>query len=84
MNDRQFDQFMKKFHVVLKQELQIFKEEMRAEIREELADNRGKIDWMMGAIDTNEKERLALGFNFDRKHKDHERRITALESTAGS
>ncbi len=39
----------------------------------------GNYDWVIGALDTDEKERLALGFNFDREHADHERRIKKLE-----
>lgn len=45
-------------------------------------DLESKIDWIIGAIDTDENERLALGRNFDRKLENHETRITHLELSA--
>lgn len=79
MNDQQFDYFIKRFDVVLDQRLSTFEDSLMTKLDARFTAIENNIDWMMSALDTDEKERQALGYNFDRKHNNHERRITALK-----
>jgi len=83
MNDQQFDKFMDLFdqrlEVALKVQTEQITEKVKEDIESRFQDIEGKIDWLIGAVDTDENERLALGFGFDRKFNDHERRIRKLE-----
>ncbi|MCL1839444.1 hypothetical protein FWF89_00350 [Candidatus Saccharibacteria bacterium] len=79
MDNQQFKQFLKHLDVILDQKFLVFEEKITNKLERRFRDIEGKIDWIIGAIDTDEKERLALGFNFDRKFNDHEHRIKKLE-----
>ena len=79
MNDQQFKQFIEKFNTVMEQQFATFKEEMRTEMTERFLDVEGKIDWLIGAVDTDENERLAIIVDNERNFADHERRIRKLE-----
>ena len=83
MNDKQFIEFVKRFDTVMDQKFLVFKEELtetfKAEMRTELTDIRSNIDWIIDALDTDEKERLALIYSNERQFNDHERRISKLE-----
>ena len=82
MNDVQFREFIKRFDSVMDQKFLVFEEKIMEKMREELTDIRSNIDWIMGALDTDEKERNAIIFSSDRKFADHEHRIAKLELAA--
>ena len=81
MTDEQFKDFIKNFNSVIDQKFLTFKDEIRAELKEELTDIRNNIDWLVDATNTDENERLALSSQIDRRHDNHERRLAALELT---
>lgn len=70
MNDQQFNKFLKTLNLVLEQRLSPIEEKLSS-IDSRVSKLEGNIDWIMGALDTDEEERLALGFNFDRKASTH-------------
>jgi len=82
MTNEQFKDFMNKFNIFFDQKALELKTELKEDLHKEMLEMHSRMDWMMSALDTDEKERLALGFNFDRQHTDHERRITKLELAA--
>lgn len=82
MTDQQFSEIIKKLDYIIDYKFEIFEEKIKDHISSELSEIRGIIDWLVGVADTDEKERLALGYNFDRKHANHERRIKKLELSA--
>lgn len=84
MNSEQFDEFYRRFEKMLDLKFDVLKRELIDHFEPRFQDIEGKIDWLIGAVDTDERERLALGYNFDRKHMDHEKRISKLELAARS
>ena len=68
-----------KIDAAMDQKFLVFEEKIMGRVREELTDIRSNIDWIIDALDTDEKERLALIYSNERQFNDHERRISKLE-----
>lgn len=75
MTDEQFKDFIDKFDKVFDERFQSFEERLEPRFQK----IESQLDWIVDALDTDERERLALGHNFDRKIADHESRIKNLE-----
>jgi hypothetical protein len=82
MNDQQFKQFMHGLDSILDQKFSIFREEMRSEMREELADIRSNIDWLVGEVSDIKSELVVINSATERDFDDHEKRISKLELAA--
>ncbi len=80
--DKQLQLFLKAFDLIKADLVVEVSNRVCDELEPRFLKLEGNLDWIVGSLDADEKERLALGFNFDRKHIQLERRVSKLELAA--